>query len=124
MERAHRLEATQTAKQLGVAFAIHSDAPVTPMGPLTTAWAAVNRLTASDEVLGESQCISVDEALRAITLGAAYTLHLDDRVGSIECGKHADFAVLDDDPYEMPTDRLRDTEVWGTVLGGTVFPVD
>ena len=59
--------------------------------------------------------------LRTITLGAAYTLKLDDEIGSIECGKRADFAVLEDDPL-IGAERLKDVRVWGTVQGGRVFP--
>ena len=96
-------------------------APITPLVPLFTAWCAVNRLTASGRVLGEHQRISVDQALRAITLGAAYTLKLDGEIGSIECGKRADFCVLDDDPTATPPDALKEVRVWGTVQGGRVF---
>ena len=100
---------------------IHSDAPVTPLGPLFTAWAAVNRLTASGIVLGQTECIGVDEALYAITLGAAQTLHLDQEVGSIAVGKHADFVVLDQDPYEIPAKDLNQLSVCATVQAGRVF---
>ncbi len=122
-DRARRMDACRTALDLGVPMTIHSDAPVTPLGPLTTAWAAVNRLTASGRVLGEAERISVPEALHAITLGAAYSLHMDDRVGSVEVGKFADFTVLDDDPLGVDAGALRDIPVWGTVLGGDVHPV-
>jgi PKD repeat protein len=61
------------------------------------------------------------EALRAITLGAAVTLKLDAEIGSIECGKRADFAVLEDDPRELGPARLKDARIWGTVQGGRVF---
>jgi len=121
-DRAARMDACGTALRHGVNFAIHSDAPVTPLGPLFTAWCAVNRLTASGYCLGPNERISVDEALRAITLGAAYTLKMDHLVGSIEPGKFADFAVLDDDPYMVSSERLRDIGVWGTVSGGMAFP--
>jgi hypothetical protein len=104
-----------------VPFAIHSDAPVTPLGPLFTAWCAVNRLTASGQVLGPEERISVADALYAITQGAAYTLKLDHEIGSIEVGKQADFAVLEDDPLLVAPESLRDVPVWGTVLGGRVF---
>jgi len=104
-----------------VPFAIHSDAPVTPLAPLFTAWCAVHRLTASGRVLGEHERIGVGEALRAITLGAAYTLKLDGEIGSIEAGKRADFAVLEDDPLEVPAQALKDVRVWGTVQDGRVF---
>jgi predicted amidohydrolase YtcJ len=42
-------------------------------------------------------------------------------VGSIEVGKFADFAVLAEDPAEVAPQRLKDLEVWGTVLGGRIF---
>jgi predicted amidohydrolase YtcJ len=121
-ERAMRMNACATALANGVPLAIHSDAPVTPLGPLFTAWGAVNRLTASGRVLGSEERISVADALRTITLGAAYTLHLDGEVGSIEVGKRADFAVLEDDPTEIAAERLKDVRIWGTVQDGRLFP--
>lgn len=121
-ERAERMNACATALASGVPMAIHSDAPVTPIGPLFTAWCAVNRRTASGRTLGATEQISVADALRTITLGAAYTFGLDDEIGSIEVGKLADFAVLEDDPSEIGGDRLKDVRVWGTVQGGRLFP--
>ena len=118
-DRAARMDACQTAKRHGVHFAIHSDAPVTPLGPLFTAWCAVNRRTESGAVLGENECISVDDALYAITLGAAYTIRMDHLAGSIEPGKYADFAVLEQDPLSVAPETLKDIGVWGTVVGGT-----
>jgi predicted amidohydrolase YtcJ len=120
-ERACRMNACATALREGVPMAIHSDAPITPLAPLFTAWCAVNRLTASGQVLGEQERISVDDALRAITLGAAWSLGLDAEIGSIECGKRADFCVLEDDPTALPAAQLKDVRVWGTVQGGRIF---
>lgn len=101
-------------------LAVHSDAPVTPLGPLHVAWAAVNRVTPKGRVLGEAQRITVAEALRAVTLGPAETLHLDAEIGSISVGKRADFALLAEDPFAVAPQALRDIEVLGTVLGGTI----
>lgn len=120
-ERAERMNACASALRHGVPLAIHSDAPVTPLGPLFTAWCAVNRLTSSGRLLGAEQRISVDDALFAITSGAAYTLKLDDQIGSIEAGKQADFCVLEEDPTDVAPENLRDVPVWGTVLAGQVF---
>lgn len=117
-DRARRMNATGTAERLGVPFAIHSDTPITPLDPLFTAWCAVNRLTESEEVLGPDECISVRSALHAITLGAAYTLKMDGEVGSIDAGKWADFAVLDDDPLKVNPLDLKDIPVDGTMIGG------
>ena len=123
-ERAERMNACATALANGVPMAIHSDAPVTPLGPLFTAWCAVNRKTASGRVLGTEERISVADALRTITLGAAYTLGLDSEIGSIEVGKSADFAVLEDDPTEIGGDKLADVRIWGTVQGGRIFAAE
>ena len=120
-DRAARMDATATAKRHGIHFGIHSDAPVTPLGPIFTAWCAVNRKTASGRTLGEQEKISVADALHAVTIGAAYTIKLDHLVGSIESGKFADFAVLEDNPYEVAPENLKDVQVWGTVVGGMTF---
>ena len=120
-ERANRMNACATAMREGVPLAIHSDAPVTPLGPFFTAWCATNRRTVSGRTLGEEEKIGVDDALRTITLGAAYTLKIDDEVGSIETGKRADFAVLEDDPTDIGAENFKDIRVWGTVQGGRIF---
>ncbi|MEW7009796.1 amidohydrolase [Lentilitoribacter sp. EG35] len=123
-ERAERMNACATALREGVPMAIHSDAPITPLGPLFTAWCATQRLTSSGRVLGETEKITLGQALHAVTVGAAYTLKLDVEIGSIEVGKRADFAVLDDDPFAVGAERLNDLSIWGTVLGGRVFPAN
>jgi predicted amidohydrolase YtcJ len=120
-DRANRMNAAESARRLGIPFAFHSDAPITPLNPLFTAWCASQRETASGRVLGANERVPIADALRAITLGAAYTLKMDHLVGSIEVGKHADFAVLAEDPAELAPHRLKDLEVWGTVLGGRIF---
>jgi predicted amidohydrolase YtcJ len=121
-DRAERMNPCRSAQDIGVAYTIHSDAPVTPLGPLHVAWCAVNRRTASGRLLGAHERIPVADALRAITLAAAWTLHLDGEIGSIECGKRADFAVLEDDPLEVAPEALKDIGVWGTVQDGRLFP--
>ena len=120
-ERAHRMDAAASALEHGIPFSVHSDAPITQMAPLFTAWCAVNRLTASNRVLGPNQRISVADALHAVTLGSAFTLCIDDEVGSIEVGKRADFAVLVDDPLHVAPQELKDVQVVGTMVGGVPF---
>jgi len=119
-DRAERMDGCRSAIDAGVNIAIHSDAPVTPMGPLFTAWCAVNRQTMTGNTLGAAQCIDPEEALFAITMGAAYTLKLDSEIGSIEAGKRADFAVLGVDPMTVEAMALKDVPVLGTVFGGRV----
>jgi predicted amidohydrolase YtcJ len=120
-ERARRMEAAATAEREGVPFSLHSDASVTPLGHLHTMWCAVNRVTPSGRVLGESERISATSALRAVTLGSAYQIHLDAEFGTIECAKAADFTVLEDNPLTVDPLAIRDIGVWGTVVGGMPF---
>lgn len=117
-DRAERMNACGTAVALGVPLAIHSDSPVTPLAPLFTAWCAANRVTETGRILGAAERIGLEEALKAITLGPAFTLGMDDEIGSIEVGKWADFAVLDADPAEVGTQGLKDVPVAGAVLAG------
>ena len=84
-------------------------------------WCAVNRLTPSGRVLGEHEKISAYAALKAVTVDAAFQLHLDHEIGSIEAGKKADFAILDENPLTVEPLHLRDIKVWGTVLAGHKF---
>jgi hypothetical protein len=121
--RALRLDACASALDAGVPLAIHSDTPVTPVDPLFTMWCAVNRLTPSGRVLGEGERITAEQALHAVTLGAAYTLKLDHAIGSIDVGKFADFAVLADNPLTVDPVAIKDIAVHATVLGGRVFAV-
>jgi predicted amidohydrolase YtcJ len=102
---------------------MHSDASVTPVDPLFRMWTAAARETMSGRVLGESERITVPQALHAVTLGAAYLLGQDDKKGSIVVGKLADFTVLDRNPLEVGSpDELKDIKVLGTVMGGKAFP--
>lgn len=122
-ERAMRMNACASALREQVPMAIHSDAPITPLAPLFTAWCAVNRLTASGRTLGQEERISVEQALYAITMGAAYSLQLDHEIGSLECGKRADLCILEQDPLGCSADSLKDLKVLGTVQAGRHFAV-
>ncbi len=119
-DRAARMDACATADREGVPYSIHSDASVTPLGSLHTMWCAVNRVTASGDVLGPAERISVDRALRAVTVDAAHQLRLDHELGTIQAGKLADFVALADDPNDVDPIEIKDIAVHGTVVGGEV----
>ena len=107
----------------GVPFTLHSDCPMAPLSPLTLAWVAANRVTINGSRTAPSEKISLDAALRAITIDAAWIIRKEDKVGSIRAGKRADFAILEQDPYEVGAEGLKDIPVWGVVFEGQVHPV-
>jgi predicted amidohydrolase YtcJ len=104
-------------------LSFHSDLPMAPSDPLFLAWTAVNRITPSGKVVAPEQRISVDAALRAVTIEAAYSWRQEDLIGSIKPGKIANFTVLEQDPYQVDPKKLKDVPVWGTLFEGKVFPV-
>ena len=93
-----------------------------PAAPLTLAWCGVNRVTPSGRVAGPEQRISVRDALRAVTIEAAYSWRMEHELGSITPGKAANFTALAEDPYAVDPARLDEIEVLGTVYGGRWFP--
>ncbi|MDE3175844.1 MAG: amidohydrolase [Pseudomonadota bacterium] len=105
----------------GAAVGLHSDFPMAPSNPLYLAWCAATRETMSGKVLAPNERLTLDQAIRAITIDAAYIIHMEDQIGSIQSGKLADFAVLDKDPYEVGIEGLRKINVWGVVFEGRPF---
>ncbi|MHA1961437.1 MAG: amidohydrolase [Candidatus Thorarchaeota archaeon] len=118
-----RLESMFAARlflDAGVKVAAHSDHPCAPYPPLMGIHALVNRTTKAGNPIGRSQRISVIEALKTYTTHAAYQQFDEDRLGSIEPGKLADFVVLSDDILNVPTEEIIDIEVEMTIIDGRV----
>lgn len=120
--RANRLNPLKDAEDLDILFTLHSDCPITPISPMFSVWAAVNRLTRNGEVLGESQKIDVITALKSMTIYGAELNFEENKTGSIEIGKAADFVVLDKNPLEINPLELKEVEVQQTIINGkTVY---
>ncbi|KPL95965.1 amidohydrolase [Vibrio splendidus] len=120
-EYVNRLNPFQTSAKKGIPFSIHCDDGVTQVNPLFMMWGAMNRKCIfSGNVYGEEECLTAEQALHAVTLGAAYLMGHEDSKGSICAGKLADFAVLDANPLETPKLEVKDIRVHATVLGGDV----
>jgi hypothetical protein len=106
----------------GVPVAFSSDRPVTEGAPLLGVAAAVLERTASGAVYVPEERVTVEEAVRAYTLGAAYSAFAEGELGSLEAGKWADFVVLDRDPFQVDPEELPSLRVLRTVVGGrTVY---
>lgn len=122
-ERAQRMVPLRDVVDAGMSISFHSDMPMAPAKPLQLMWSAMNRMTAEGDVSGPDQRIDLDTALRAITIDAAYSIRLEDELGSIEPGKRANFTILEQSPYDVAPEDIADIDVWGTVLEGRIQPV-
>jgi predicted amidohydrolase YtcJ len=109
----------------GVRFALSSDAPVAEPAPLEAIQAAVERTTVLGTVLdGEELRVTTAEALRACTLDAAWAVHREGDVGSIEAGKLADLAILSADPTAVESGAISAVAVEETWVGGERVALD
>ncbi len=121
-ERSRWLHPHKTMKEMGIIAGGNNDCPVTFYSPFVQMYAAVTRKTSSGKVVGPEEAISIMDAIRVYTWNGAYLGKDEDRLGSIEPGKLADFIVLDRDISSIPSEELLETRVLMTIVDGkTVF---
>jgi predicted amidohydrolase YtcJ len=119
-ERAARMSPTKSAENIGLRYSVHLDTPVVPMQPMQMLWSTVNRRSTSGAEIGPEQRVSPMNALRAMTIEAAWQVFQEERVGSLEPGKLADIVILDGDP--LTVEDVRSLSVVETIVGGrTVY---
>lgn len=122
-ERAKTTYAFRSLKQTGARLAFGSDWPVAPATPLEGIYAAVTRRTLDDKNPDgwiPDQKISVDDALRAYTLDAAYATFEESEKGSLATGKLADVVIVDRNLTRIPPETIRDARIDYTIVGGRV----
>ena len=120
-KRAERISPAKSALKRGINFTLHQDSPVKMPNQILALHNAVNRKTQSGRVLGEDQRLTVMEALKALTINAAYQYFEENEKGSIEIGKIADFVILDKNPLEIKSSEIKDINVIETIKYGNVI---
>lgn len=122
LQRAYRISPAASTVARDMPFTVHNDAPVVPPDMMRLIWATVNRRTRTGDILGPEQRVDVMDALRAVTIYAAYQNFEEDTKGSLEAGKYADLVILAEDPRKVEPGHLKDIEISETVFRGeTVF---
>ena len=119
-ERASRISPVQSALDCGLTVTFHQDTPVLPPDMLHTIWTAVNRLTAEGHLLGANERISPLEALKAVTINAAYQYGEENAKGTLEAGKMADMVILSADPLAVEAMAIKDITVEATIKAGQI----
>ncbi len=119
-ERAANMSPARWAQDNGLRYSTHLDTPVTPMLPLQSVWSTVFRITSGGDVLGPEQRVGVMQALRSVTIDAAWQVFEEDNRGSLEPGKFADMVVLSGSPLNDPM-AMRDLKVEATLVGGATI---
>lgn len=118
IERASKISPIKSAIDENLIYTIHEDSPIINPNMLESVWCAVKRKTKNKVILGENEAINVYEALKGITINAAYEYFEENVKGSIEENKNADFVILDKNPLEVNTDELLNIKVLETIKDG------
>jgi len=122
-DRVERYMPVGTAFREGLEPTIHTDNPATPIGPFRAMRTAMLRTPRKGgAALGPDERITIEQALRTMTINAARQLGVADHRGSLKVGKAADLVVLSRNPLETPPEELGEIEVLGTWIDGQ--PVD
>lgn len=116
--RGNRISPVKSALERGVLVNFHQDTPVTKPDMLHSVWCAVNRISRTGNTIGREQAVSVYEALRAVTINAAYQYFEETAKGSIETGKHADLVILDRSPLDVEPIEIHNIQVLETIKDG------
>ena len=117
-ERGNNISPVRWAIDRGVKFTVHNDASIVPPDIMRLVSITVNRKTRSGRVLGPHQRATIQEALHAVTLGAAYQYFEEDTKGSITVGKQADLVILERNPLTTDPDELEHIQVLETFSRG------
>jgi predicted amidohydrolase YtcJ len=117
-DRAYRMSPARSAARRGMRFSLHDDSPVVSPNVLFLLWSAVTRLSRGGEVIGADQQLTPAEALRAVTIDAAYQHFEEAQKGSLEVGKLADMAVLSANPLRVASEAIKEITVLATLKEG------
>ena len=120
-DKVQLLDRCGSVEKAGLRWTMHSDAPVSQMGALHKIRVAVARDLWKEPgyVLAPQEKVSVEAAIRAVTINAAWQCHSDHEIGSLEQGKLADFVILDSDPRKLEPTRISDIRVSETWMNGS-----
>ncbi len=117
-QRAENLVRVKELTKRNIPVSFHSDFAMAPAEPLTLAWTAINRVTSENSAFSQDQRLDVYTAMKGITIDAARTLNLEDKIGSIKVGKIANFTILKENPFTVDPMKIKDIPVAAVVYKG------
>lgn len=119
-EKVQLLDRCAAVEDAGITWTIHTDAPVSPLGSLHKIRVAVVRdlWKEPETILAPQERVSVEAAIRSVTINAAWQCHSEHELGSLEPGKLADFVVLQQDPRKVEPTSISDISIVETWMDG------
>lgn len=123
-QRSNTMLPIRHADSLNLKFSLHADQPMFESNPFRLIQTAVERKTKEGDYLGKQYSINILSALKAMTINAAWQIHKEDKIGSLEKGKYADFIIVDKNPLTINTSDLSNIKILNTFVNGNevLFP--
>ena len=119
-KRAEEILPIGSVNESGIKFSLHADQPMFESNPFSLIQTAVERKTLSGDTLGINQRITVTEAIKSMTINAAWQINMEDKIGSLEKGKYADFIILDKNPLNIQTNKLNTIKCLEVYINGNL----
>ena len=123
-ERAKQLLPLQSTLEQGLKLTLHADQPMFKSDPLRLIQTAVQRETQSGQTINAEQQITIQDALKAMTIDAAWQIRKEDKLGSLSIGKYADFIILDRNPLQAEVSDLHTINCLETYVAGNRVATD
>ncbi|GGG97767.1 lipoprotein [Polaribacter pacificus] len=119
-QRAANMLPIHTVQESNIKYSLHADQPMFESNPFRLIQTAVERKTSTGVVLGKDQRITVLEAIQSLTTSAAWQINMEDKIGSLEKGKYADFIILNQDPLKTKISELSNIKCLQTYINGNL----
>ena len=117
-QRAELISPAKSALKEKIIFTFHQDSPVIEPNMFETIWCAVKRKTQNGKILGKDERIPLIDAIKAVTINAAYQYFEENQKGSIKEGKLANLIIIDKNPFKIQTDKIKDIQILETIKEG------
>ena len=117
-ERASQISPANSTLKNNILFTFHQDSPVIEPNMFETIWCAINRITKQGVTLGHNEKISVQDAIKAVTINSAYQYFEENSKGSIKEGKIANLIIVDKNPFLTDVNDIKNIKVLETISNG------
>ena len=117
-ERTNKLLPINSAINNDVIISLHSDQPMFESQPFRLMQTAVERKTNAGRIIGENEKIELIEAIKALTINAAWQINMENKIGSLEKGKYADFIILNQNPFNIAIEKLHQIKCTEVYING------
>ncbi len=119
-DRVKRILPVGSANKNNLIYSFHADQPMFESKPFRLIQTAIERQTKTGDTISFNERVSLTQALKAMTINAAWQIKMENKIGSLEKGKYADFIILDKNPYKTPINDLENIKCLQTYINGNI----